>query len=432
MPGLESLMLGEKTAVVFDIGSVYTKCGFAGETGPRFIIPTEITVPTGARKSFTSVREKDKRQEFLITFLHNIYYRHLLVNPKDRRVVIVESVLCPSSFREVLAEVLFNHFEAPSVLFASSHLMALFTLGISAAVVLDCGYTDAQIIPVYEGYTLLNAWQAAQLGSKRIHENIRSYLNEKARLVDVINEESHFSPCPDHFVSEHTIEDIKVRTCFVSPQSRAVQWKKWQDSADSSIKKPDSYEETFIFPLDSLGDERPIQVPSDIRELAVECLFSGDNDQITITTLILKSLLLVPIDIRRKLAENIVLIGGTTMLPGFIPRLMEELNSHLELPEFSKLHALKGSFKFHNPPGEANYVGWLGGAIFGALECLPGRSLSRTSYLENGLVPDWCTQIDQSIQIWKDRMLLVSNSHNFCMMHLWFLLTVILICYFLR
>lgn len=49
------------------------------------------------------------------------------------------------------------------------------------------------------------------------------------------------------------------------------------------------------------------------------------------------------------------------MLPGFVSRLMEELNSLVELPEFSKLQALKGSFKFHNPPGEANYIGWLGG-----------------------------------------------------------------------
>ncbi|CAH8448932.1 unnamed protein product [Schistosoma margrebowiei] len=395
MPVLESIMLGEKTAVVFDIGSVYTKCGFAGETGPRFIMPTEITLPTGEKRSISSCDGKDKRREFLTTFLYNIYYRHLLVNPKDRRVVVVESVLCPSSFREVLADVLFNHFEAPSVLFATSHLMALFTLGISSAVVLDCGYMDAQVLPVYEGYTLLNAWQSAQLGSKRIHENIRGYLNENAKLVDVINGESQLTPCPDCFISEHIVEDIKVRTCFVSPHNRAVQWKAWKDSAESSVTKPNLYQETFIFPLDKLGNERPIQVASDIRELAVECLFAGDNDQITITTLILRSILLAPIDIRRKLAENIVLIGGTTMLPGFVSRLMEELNSLVELPEFSKLQALKGSFKFHNPPGEANYIGWLGGAIFGALECLPGRSLSRSSFLENGLVPDWCTQIDQ-------------------------------------
>ncbi|KAH8853567.1 Actin-related protein 10 [Schistosoma japonicum] len=289
MPALESLMLGEKTAVVFDIGTVYTKCGFAGETGPRFIIPTAITLVCRIRI-------------------------------------------------------------APSVLFAASHLMALFTLGISSAIVLDCGYIDAQVLPVYEGYTLLNAWQSAQLGSKRIHENIKCYLKENAKLMDVVNGESHLSPCSDSFVSEHIIEDIKVRTCFISPRNRAIQWKAWVDSVDSSAPKPSLYQETFVFSLDKLGNSRPIQIPSDIRELTVECLFSGDNDQITITTLILQSIMLAPIDIRRKLAENIVLIGGTTMLPG---------------------------------------------AIFGALECLPGRSLNRSSFLENGFVPDWCTQIDQ-------------------------------------
>lgn len=94
---------------------------------------------------------------------------------------------------------------------------------------------------------------------------------------------------------------LLVRTCFISPHNRAVQWKAWKDSAESSVTKPNLYQETFIFPLDKLGNERPIQVASDIRELAVECLFSGDNDQITITTLILRSILLAPIDIRRYL-----------------------------------------------------------------------------------------------------------------------------------
>lgn len=38
-------------------------------------------------------------------------FRHLLVNPRDRRVVIIESVLCPSHFRDTLTRVLFKHFE---------------------------------------------------------------------------------------------------------------------------------------------------------------------------------------------------------------------------------------------------------------------------------------------------------------------------------
>ena len=36
--------------------------------------------------------------------------RYLMVNPKDHRVVVVESLLCPHNFRNTLAKVLFNHF----------------------------------------------------------------------------------------------------------------------------------------------------------------------------------------------------------------------------------------------------------------------------------------------------------------------------------
>lgn len=40
-----------------------------------------------------------------------VFCRHLLVNPRDRRVVIIESILCPSHFRETLSRVFFKHFE---------------------------------------------------------------------------------------------------------------------------------------------------------------------------------------------------------------------------------------------------------------------------------------------------------------------------------
>ena len=33
-----------------------------------------------------------------------------MVNPRDHRVVVIESILCPSNFRNTLARVLFSHF----------------------------------------------------------------------------------------------------------------------------------------------------------------------------------------------------------------------------------------------------------------------------------------------------------------------------------
>lgn len=121
---------------------------------------------------------------FLIIYIFIFVFRYLVVNPKDRRVVIVESVLCPILFRNTLAEVLFLHFEVyiflifqcskqifvyfsnkfififfcllsifflfqiPSLVYVPSHLMALFTLGISTAMVMDVGYSETSVLPV--------------------------------------------------------------------------------------------------------------------------------------------------------------------------------------------------------------------------------------------------------------------------------------------
>uniref|UniRef100_A0A2K5I9M0 Actin related protein 10 n=1 Tax=Colobus angolensis palliatus TaxID=336983 RepID=A0A2K5I9M0_COLAP len=104
---------GEKTAVVIDLGEAFTKGQKCYLSGPKLSL-----------------------------------FRHLLVNPRDRRVVIIESVLCPSHFRETLTRVLFKYFEVPSVLLAPSHLMALLTLGINSAMVLDCGYRESLVLPI--------------------------------------------------------------------------------------------------------------------------------------------------------------------------------------------------------------------------------------------------------------------------------------------
>lgn len=67
-----------------------------------------------------------------------------------------------------------------------------------------------------------------------------------------------------------------------------------------------------------------------------------------------------PVDVRKAMAENLVLIGGTVMLPGFAHRLIGELKELLERPYYKERLAIS-SFKIHSPPCEANYTAWLGG-----------------------------------------------------------------------
>ncbi|KAK1160658.1 hypothetical protein AOXY_G20939 [Acipenser oxyrinchus oxyrinchus] len=386
MPLFEGLGTGgEKTAVVIDLGTAYTKCGFAGESGPRCIIPSEIQRTGQAVKVVQHNINTEELYSNLKEFIHMLYFRHLLVNPRDRRVVIIESVLCPSHFRDTLTRVLFKHFEVPSVLFAPSHLMALLTLGIDSALVLDCGYTETLALPVYEGIPVLSAWEALPLGGKVIHKELESLLIEQC-TVDTDSSTGQSLPSVMGSIPEEILEDIKVRTCFVSDLQRGLQIQQAKFNLEGTAQRP-APPPDVDYPLDG---EKILHIKGALRDSVIEMLFEQDNEEKSVATLILDSLVKCPIDTRKALSENLVVIGGTAMLPGFLHRILAEMRALLERPKYRQALSTK-TLRLHSPPAKPNCTAWLGGAIFGALQDILGsRSVSREYYSQTGRIPDWC------------------------------------------
>ncbi|KAL4613143.1 actin-related protein 10 [Arapaima gigas] len=391
MPLFEGLGSGgEKTAVVIDLGSAYTKCGFAGEAGPRCIIPSEVQKPgmqqvSSAFKVVQYHINTDELYSNLKDFIHMLYFRHLLVNPRDRRVVIVESVLCPSHFRETLTKVLFKHFQVPSVLFAPSHLMSVLTLGINSALVMDCGYTETLVLPVYEGIPILSAWEALPLGGKAIHKELESLLVEQC-TVDTESSTGQSLPAVISSIPEEVVEDIKVRTCFVSDLQHGLKIQESKFNLEGTAERP-APPPDVDYPLDG---EKIIHIKGSIRDSVVEILFEQDNEEKSVATLVLDTLVKCPIDTRKVLAENLVVIGGTAMLPGFLHRLLAEIRVLAEKPRYKQILSSR-TFRVHSPPAKSNCTAWLGGAIFGALQDILGsRSISRDQYNQTGRTPDWC------------------------------------------
>jgi actin-related protein 10 len=138
----------EKPVIVLEIGTAYTKCGFSGEPCPRRILPTTTLINGKTVQVFDHAeqRTEDELREVLVHFLYDIVYMHLMVKTQDRRVVISESIVAPSVFRSILADVLYRHFTFGSVLFAPTPLFALFPLGSETGLVVDCGYSETQIM----------------------------------------------------------------------------------------------------------------------------------------------------------------------------------------------------------------------------------------------------------------------------------------------
>lgn len=116
-------------------------------------------------------------------------------------------------------------------------------------------------------------------------------------------------------------------------------------------------------------------VPGWVRERAAEVLFENDNDddQKSVVEAILDSLCKVQPDIRKPLISNVLLIGGTAMLPGFRTRLHQELLRVMRSPtENEKRHyasvlRLHQYLTFADENGgdvfKSNVRAWIGGKL---------------------------------------------------------------------
>ena len=90
MPLYEGIgVVAEKNAVVFDVDSAFSKVGYAGESAPRAVVRSP---------DLTSLVDRAALNDVLVPFVHKLYFEYLLVNPKDRRVVLLEALIGDTRF----------------------------------------------------------------------------------------------------------------------------------------------------------------------------------------------------------------------------------------------------------------------------------------------------------------------------------------------
>ncbi len=366
------------SAVVLEIGAWYTKCGFAqnqqggAEGAPRLIVQKRMPQMLQADLSGKVVLEEpkltvpkpiDEWKPLLRQHLDDVLFGHLLCNPKDRRVVVVEDMLAPKNFRQALAECLFD-LRVPSVLFAPGSLLSILTTGARTGIVVDMGAEEVRVLPVYDGVPMLSAYTTSQLGrgpSLEMHKNILDTLDGRRKQS----------------VSTSMLEDIIVRCCAVPPQhaSKVDQLKAelltsrsknspeinaWIDTRMEQAQKlaelaPDSVEDCTISGVGTVSRAA--------RSAPATVLFDGDEEGDSVPGLVVKALLACPAEVRKDLLGNIVLTGGHAMLPGLPGRMLNALEE--EMRQVTSLSALRPAVRLSQPQFKANTLSWIGGALVG-------------------------------------------------------------------
>ena len=289
----------------------------------------------------------------------------MLYSSGEGRLVIVENILTPSADRKLLVDVLFGHksLNLTDVLFIPSTVATTMAYGASTALVVNIGYKETTVFPVYDQVTLLNCCEVGDIGSKYFLDQIRDYFdlcgtvkNENGSLEDLTYEDL------DEFDRINFVEDIAASLCVVSNPLRGPRLRNWSyEKKQDHLKFMPDYE----LPL----GQKTLIVTGFIREAAAECFFIPEkySDHPSIPELIYRSLKKCPIDCRKEFVNHIIVTGGPAELQGVFPRIRKELKKLLEEKDNGILSTLTTEIKFLTVPDEipnvpiSRFDAWLGG-----------------------------------------------------------------------
>ncbi|KAG8826416.1 hypothetical protein FRC19_008983 [Serendipita sp. 401] len=478
-------LYGTEDRIIIDPGSKYWKVGFSGEGKPRQVYLVGRGGEGGEEGSslwnWETVKTSEEHEEAermlstrLQDALRSVFFDVLMTDPKSRKVIIVEHPLLQLRVKDLMARILFDNLNIPSLSFASSHMLSLFAAGRTSGLVLDCGHLETTVLPIWCSRPMYPLIQTTPLAGARLTAHLKELLLECgtyhapfATLAGAVSSAPRPTRIPPEILTDALIEEIKTSCCFVggpvdrslplshmppldtvmaspsddrmsvdfenlTPHSRlrvetpTTPRSGLNSGTQSGMQTPlrpsqqpsvqsawtsryqrQSTATDFMIPINpppplSGTGRGSIRVPGWVRERAAEQLFEGgDVDEYSVVEVILKTLLKTPVDLRKSLISSILIVGGTAMMPGFIPRVHQEIVRTLSRPNptpsmrspkrrvydpFEPLRSLVDSVAILNnpspsaaPSSEARNGGtapafsplcmpWVGGSLAGALK----------------------------------------------------------------
>lgn len=298
---------------------------------------------------------------------HQHIYSKSNLNAKldEHPVLLTETPHNPTSHRLQLAEIFFETFHAPALFVAPPAVLSLYASGRTTGVVLDVGEGVTHCIPVYEGYALPHSIVRSDLAGMDVTKRLQLLLR-KSGLAFSTTAELDFS------------SKMKEDVCYVSnvpPTKRDNDYDTENISGGvggvGSASTKDTSKAQYQLP-----DGQVVHLSNE-RHRSSEVLFQPSligSEERPIHDVLLTSILQSDMDLRSTLFSNIVLSGGSTLLPGLGDRLLYEVRSRA--PERTRIRI--------SAPPERKESAWVGGSILASLATFKNMWVGRSEYEEYG------------------------------------------------
>jgi actin-related protein 2 len=338
--------------LVFDIGAGSIKLGVAGSLDPGVKVPCLVGIPTNHHRQRMGVEpaEAITKEHMLVgdnaiskVDTHRIHYSfHTPINAstgvvedwpalkillchalekKLGRSCDTDTLDCYSKYKVLVAKsygmsrtdlaLLVSFFMeelgVQAINLHDSAALVLYTQGLETGIVVEAGEGMVHILPVYKGHAIPKNNKRLPIGGRTLTMHLMRLLQRKGY---------RFLTGRENYLE--VIRSVKERYCYV-----ALDWKQEERLAEETtildVEVHDLSHE-FGAPSITLGRE---------RFEAVEALLDPsllDMESKGLADLIFECIQETSIGCRVGLYQNIVLSGGTTLLPGLANRLKQDLD----------------------------------------------------------------------------------------------------------
>lgn len=285
--------------------------------------------------------------------VREVVTKHLLIDMKGKRLVVVVPSLMPHPLLNTVLGTLFTAFQNPGITLLSPPVLSTMVAGLRSALVVDIGWRETIVTGIYE---------YREIHEKRTTRAMRMVTLEMARLLerqDVKQGRSAAKPADDlgeeaedEMVALDLDQAEEVTTRMAWCRSRSRSRLASSTSRDQPTQLVSIAEDGSEDPAGSgeLEEDIPISIPSPSSpRLSIQLPFSAfaspietgllgnslerhqfDEHEQPLHKLIYTSLLSLPPDVRAVCMSRIIFTGGGSKIPGLKARLLDELTALVE------------------------------------------------------------------------------------------------------
>mmetsp|Transcript_15038 Transcript_15038/g.24903 ORF Transcript_15038/g.24903 Transcript_15038/m.24903 type:complete len:389 (-) Transcript_15038:6-1172(-) len=366
----------EERVVVIDNGSGFIKAGFGGdELTPSIVIPTVVgraKVPgiiVGNEKDYY-IGEEAEMLAGMLNCSHpiqhgviidwdsmeriwsHVFYNELHVAPDKQRVILTVPPLSPRSNRERIAHIMFDKFNVIGIHLVDQYVLSLYATGKTTGLVINCGYVDCCVAPIYEGYIIHHAIGTLGIGGCDITAYLRRQLLERG--YNFSNNAAG--------VSDQICSDIKEKLAFVAldfdAEMTVCEASEQCRDLDKSYELPDGQQ--IIVGKERFRCSEILFQPSIIGKTGPGLHQLCENLALT--------------DMKRELFDHVVLCGGSSMIRGMGERLHKEIKRFVPTTMSINISTLS----------DRNTSAWTGGSLLGGSSCFQSIFVNKYQYEKDG------------------------------------------------